>query len=59
MKAHSYARNMNLNRKYGNKLVEIQNFDFFFFFFFENKTEIFFLSQMFDSLLVYIAGIMV
>ena len=40
MKVHSYARNMNLNRKWGGgggggeggggKYVETQNFDFFF-----------------------------
>ena len=55
---HSYAININLNRKCGKKkYVETQNFDFFFG---KTKTVIFFfLSPMFYSPLVYLAGIMV
>ena len=55
MKVHSSARNVNLNRKCGQKHVEPKRF----FFCFENKTVTFFLFQMFYSPLGYLAGIMV
>ena len=54
MKVHSYARNINLKGKYGKKYEQPQHFDVF-----ENKTVIFFLSQMFYSPLGYLTDIMV
>ena len=54
MKVHSYARNMNLNRKCANKYVRTQNLIFL------NKMVnfFFFLSKMLYSRLGYLAVIM-